>query len=709
MCGIIGFFNQENAQDKVLKGLDVIKNRGLDGFGITDSKELKFEKKLKDLKFHKSDNALGHCLHQIAGDVEQPFKADKACFAANCEIYNWEALNQKYALKARNDAEMLFLLLEKGTSNLPELLDELDGVYAFAYWKGNKIIIARDIIGVKPLWFSASAFSFCSEKKALTQGILNVEELNPRTIMEYDIETKEISTLNREFFKTTPELKIKKADILKQLKGLIINSISKRLPDQHVGILFSGGIDSIMIALICKQLQVPFTCYTAALDDPGMETAQDMIWARKASEELGFPLKEILIPIKDVPNLLKKIVPLIEDTNVVKVGVALPFYVACEQARKDNIRVIFSGLGSEELFAGYDRHRKTLEETQDMKRVNEDCQWGLIKIYERDTYRDDVVTMNHNIELRLPFMDHDLSKYALRIPAKYKLDKENSKIIFREVASALGLPEEFAWRKKKAAQYGSKFDRALGKLAKQENKSKSEYLRQFYPEANLKLGCLFSSGKDSNLALYIMQQRNYEISCLITLMSKNPDSYMFHTPAIELAKLQAEALGIPIIIQDTEGKKELELKDMEDAIKHAKEKYGIQGIVTGALFSNYQRERIEKECDKLGLKIFAPLWHLNQEHEMKELLRLGFKVVMSSVAAEGLDKSWINKPLTEKELEKLVKLKRKIGLNVAGEGGEYESLVLDGPNYKKKLVIEDFKIESDSNSARMVVGKGVLE
>ncbi|MBU1975595.1 MAG: diphthine--ammonia ligase [Nanoarchaeota archaeon] len=709
MCGIIGYFNEKDAGKKVVSGLRTIKARGLDYYGITDNSKVEWNKSIGKLKPLPGKNIIGHCLHHIVGIVPQPFDNPKSCFAVNCEIYNWEELNSKHKLGARNDSEMLYFLIDK--LGVEKALNEVDGVYAFVYWKGTKVWIARDILGVKPVWFgSGDAFVFCSEKKALEkQGYFNIEELNPRKIIEYDIKSKKLSFIERKFLDLLPEHKEGKSEIIKKLEGLVVNAISKRIPDQKVGILFSGGIDSVVIAWICKQLGIDFMCYTAALDEPGMSDAPDLLWSRKAAKKLGFPLKEVKIPLSEVPSLLKKVVPLIEDTNVVKVGVGLTFFVACSQARKDGIRVIFSGLGSEELFAGYDRHRKTLESST-ISRVNEDCLWGLVKIYERDNYRDDVITMNHNIELRIPFLDFDLCKYALKIPAKYKINKEDSKIILRDVAKKMGIPEEFALRKKKAAQYGSKFDRALAKLAKNEGKKKSEYLRQYYPYANLKLGCLFSSGKDSNLAVYVMQQRNYEVSCLITLLSKNQDSYMFHTPAIELARLQAQALGIPLIEQETAGVKEKELVDMENAIKKAKKEYGIQGIVTGALFSNYQRIRIEKICDKLGLKIFAPLWHLRQEDELRELLSKGFKFVMSGIAADGLDKKWLNKEIGEKEFAKLVELNQKIGFNVAGEGGEYESLVLFGPNYSKRIEIVDYDVVEDSpHSARMVVKKALLE
>jgi len=223
----------------------------------------------------------------------------------------------------------------------------------------------------------------------------------------------------------------------------------------------------------------------------------------------------------------------------------------------------------------------------------------------------------------------------------------------------------------------------------------------------MKLGVLFSSGKDSCYATYLMS--NYDISCLITIKSKNPDSYMYHTPNIHLAELQSEAMQIPIILQETTGKKEHELKDLEIALKKAKQKYKIQGVITGALFSDYQRERIEKIAEKLSLKVFNPLWHKNQEEVMREIIKNKFKIIFSSIAADGLDKSWLNKIITNEDIDKLVKLNKKNGLNIAGEGGEFESLVLDCPLFKKKLKILESEIkEENKNTAKLEIKKAKL-
>jgi len=222
----------------------------------------------------------------------------------------------------------------------------------------------------------------------------------------------------------------------------------------------------------------------------------------------------------------------------------------------------------------------------------------------------------------------------------------------------------------------------------------------------MKLAVLFTGGKDSTYALYLAQKAGHQIVGLITLRSKNQASYMFHTPAIEITLLQAQALELPQIIKETPGQKEKELADLEDVLQHAKKKWEIEGVVTGALFSEYQSSRIENICSKLDLKVLSPLWHKPQEEEMKELLENKIQFIFTAVAAEGLDKSWLNKIITKKELQKLKLLQEKNGINLAGEGGEFESLVLDCPLFKKKIVLDQVEIKEESeNTAHLIIKK----
>lgn len=225
----------------------------------------------------------------------------------------------------------------------------------------------------------------------------------------------------------------------------------------------------------------------------------------------------------------------------------------------------------------------------------------------------------------------------------------------------------------------------------------------------MKLAVLFSGGKDSTYALF-KSMKQHDITCLISIISKNKNSYMFHTPNINLTKLQATSLNLPLIQKTTLGKKEEELKDLKLAIKEAKEKYNIQGIVTGALASSYQKQRIQKICDELNLHCLNPLWQHNQEKLMREIINNNFKFIITSIAADGLNKDWLGKEITDKDVDLLVKINEKNEINIAFEGGEAESLMIDGPIFQKKLkIIEAEKIMENNYTGIYKINKVELE
>lgn len=218
----------------------------------------------------------------------------------------------------------------------------------------------------------------------------------------------------------------------------------------------------------------------------------------------------------------------------------------------------------------------------------------------------------------------------------------------------------------------------------------------------MKLGVLFSGGKDSTYAAYLAGKKG-ELSCLITIYSKNLYSYMFHTPSISKTGLQAKVMNLPLIEVTTKGEKESELKDLKKAIAEAKKKYKIEGIVTGAVESVYQVSRIQKICEELNLKVVNPLWKKNQVELLNELIENKFEVIITGVAAEGLDEKWLGRKIDQKMVNELVILKKKVGLNPAFEGGEAESFVLDCPLFKRKLKVADKKVFEDNGNYRMEV------
>jgi len=223
----------------------------------------------------------------------------------------------------------------------------------------------------------------------------------------------------------------------------------------------------------------------------------------------------------------------------------------------------------------------------------------------------------------------------------------------------------------------------------------------------MRLGVLFSGGKDSTLALAKAKEKN-EVVCLITLISENKESYMFHTVNVGLTTLQAEVLDLPIIQRVTEGRKEEELEDLKKAMQEAKTTFNIEGIVTGAIQSEYQAGRIRKICAELDLQCLNPLWKKDQKELLEEIVEEGYKAIISGVFAYPLDRSWLGREIDREMIDRLVKLQEKYGISPAGEGGEIETTTLDAPPFRKRIEILESEIKAKGDSGVLVIKKARL-
>lgn len=201
----------------------------------------------------------------------------------------------------------------------------------------------------------------------------------------------------------------------------------------------------------------------------------------------------------------------------------------------------------------------------------------------------------------------------------------------------------------------------------------------------MKVASLFSGGKDSTFALWCAQMQGWDVETLVTVIPESPDSWMFHYPATKWTKLQAQALGIPQTVIPTKGVREKELEDLGEGLEKLVKSSGIDGVISGAVASEYQRTRLDNLCEKLGLRSFAPLWHKNQTQLVREQIESGFEIIVTACNALGLDATWLGRKLGLAELDSLVKLNRRHGLSIAFEGGEAETFVVKAPPFKGRL------------------------
>ena len=363
--------------------------------------------------------------------------------------------------KTNSDCEIILKLIEKFyDNNLKEAvlktISLLDGDYAFCVYDNKDYVAVRDEIGVKPLHyaFDENTFSFSSESKALKAiNLNNSQSLNPR----YAIVNNSLLKIRDEF--TRYESKIPYEDLKNELKTNLLEATKKRTKNlDHVALLFSAGVDSTLIAILLKKLNVNTTLYTI-----GTENSQDLKFSKKVAKDIDMPLKTWIINQEIIEKQLEDTINTIEDTNLMKIGVGMTIKLTSQLASKDNQKVILSGQGADELFCGYNRYKNKYDTPAELL---DELTHDLNNMYHVNLERDDKATMSNSIELRVPFLDRNVIETAVKTPIKYMLHSNEDKIrkhILREVAYEMGVPEYIAFRPKKAAQYGTGIDKIIKK------------------------------------------------------------------------------------------------------------------------------------------------------------------------------------------------------------------------------------------------------
>jgi diphthine-ammonia ligase len=214
---------------------------------------------------------------------------------------------------------------------------------------------------------------------------------------------------------------------------------------------------------------------------------------------------------------------------------------------------------------------------------------------------------------------------------------------------------------------------------------------EFYPQTHvvrvsalfMRVAILSSGGKDSSAAWWWAKCKGWDIDCLVTVLITGNDSWMFQIPGTSIVEKQAELAGLDWLSVESEGIQEQEILDLENKLRDL----NIDGLVSGAIRSDYQKSRIERMCERLGIKSWTPLWHQSSLGHMRGLVSNGFEVMITSVACEGLTEKWIGHILTNDSLAEMEELSSKYRFNVDGEGGEYETLVVSGPHFHGSLEI----------------------
>lgn len=466
MCGICGFMDHTNnaSISNSIEMLSLMHHRGPDQIGVyLDGETWHGESinELKELKV-KGSLSLGQTRLEIVGGEKgvQPMSGTMVTIVHNGEIYNYKELASLVSNKnttINSDSEIIVRLIEEFYEGslieaVKRAMPLLDGMYAFAATDGKSLVLARDPIGKKPLYFTNEfPFYFASERKALINGNGNIKRLTPGWIAEVSregIKFEKVCEIER------PPIEINSMnDALAAYEDAFDRSIEKRIYGlDKVGVLFSGGIDSVLVSRALQLKGCDVTCYTV-----GTENCSDLRMALKAAEELGLSLKAEYLTEELIERILGEVIEAIELNGLLQVEVAIPMYIAAKMCREDDHKVMFTGQAADELFAGYPWYNDVVRE--DGHLVLHDKLWEDIdKLYLDTLEREDRMAMAHSIELRAPFLDRELIRTAMRISPRLKISDEKDpyrKRVHRELALKKGITREISYREKSPAQDGT--------------------------------------------------------------------------------------------------------------------------------------------------------------------------------------------------------------------------------------------------------------
>src|SRR5919202_1599729 len=504
MCGIAGILSKkgENVVPLVGTMLSCMTNRGPDGAGIAVADSIIQSDSLANLEFEElsGSKALGHVRLAIVGCThgEQPFHSCNGKFTLehNGEIYNYKKIRRRlmkghHHFVTQTDSEVIVHLLEDHFNKKNDLLyaikktvAELDGVYALVIKdeETENIALVRDKIGVRQIYYGENDhfIAFASERKALwkvgikepTQCVLPGHAILIKSnglLQEFEVAQAPVQS-TKIVYKTM-------ASAVSAYQKALLMSMKKRTQDfKRVGIIFSGGIDSVIVAWLAKKMVPEVICYTA-----GIEGSTDIAFARNIEKKLKLKLRVNELTRNEVEQMIPEIINVIENTNAGQVEVAVPVYAAIKLAHEDGIKVMFTGQAADELFGGYSWYTKVVEK-EGYKKLREHMTEDMLLLYRETLEREDKITMAHSIEMREPFLDLKVIALSMHIDMKLNIkgaDDAFGKHVHRKLAQKLGIPRNIAYRIKEAAQHGSGMHDIFSSIARKHGFDESTISKQY--------------------------------------------------------------------------------------------------------------------------------------------------------------------------------------------------------------------------------------
>lgn len=365
------------------------------------------------------------------------------------------------------------------TKTAIEFLADAEGEFSLRIIEPNKIIAARDAIGVKPLYYGENteiAVLASNLKSFWNLGIQGPKSFPPG----------HIAFLTSKGFKFGPVKTLSNSrpepttleDAARSLQELLEYSVKIRVNrSERVGVAFSGGLDSSVVACLAKKY-----CSDVQLIHVSLENQPETEDAWKAAEELDLPIQIHLFKESEVEKTIPRVLEIIEDPEPLKINVGIPLNWVAEKAAEAKIRILLAGQGADELFGGYQRYVKQYLLEGDEK-VRETFFKDVLSLYETNIERDEKIFAFHDVSLRLPFASFEIAEFALGLPTELKFENKPDslrKLVLRKMAENIGVPEIIAQRPKKAVQYSTGISDVLKKIAKKHNTTLGQYLNEIF-------------------------------------------------------------------------------------------------------------------------------------------------------------------------------------------------------------------------------------
>jgi len=464
----------QSAARTAIAMLQTFKNRGIETYGLASSENVLTRKSWEDMDESTiaSSAVLGHAFSKILEqDKPQPLKLQRMALVFDGRIYS----------SGGEDSASLFAkrISTEGKKAAGKFVKDSEGDFAFVLAEPKKLFAGRDAIGSRPLYYGENKelAALASERKALWRiGLKQVESFPPGHIAHVN-EKGFRFTLVKKLHRVKPR-QTTKWTAAKKLRVMLELSVKERVSGlKKVAVAFSGGLDSSIIASLTKNLPVD-----VHLIHVSMENQPDTQYALRAAEELRIPICFQTYTEKDVERDLVPVLQAIEEPDPIQLAIGIPVFWAAEKAAERDCNVMLAGQGADEFFGGY---RRYVDEYLHFgkKKVQDTIFKDISGVYASNLERDWKICNFHNVELRLPFAKHDIARFALGLPLEFKIEPSETtlrKLVLRQVAKDIGLPEFVVNKPKKAMQYTTGVNAVLRKLAKQNGLPVKEFVKESF-------------------------------------------------------------------------------------------------------------------------------------------------------------------------------------------------------------------------------------